>query len=487
MTKSLVDHERLKLLNHELSLEKDALRLRKYNKLKRYSPYPKQQEFHAAGASYAERCLGAGNQTGKTLAGSMEMAMHATGKYPDWWEGAVFKRPIVAWVGGHTAETIRDTTQKLLVGRIQDPDGLGTGSIPLEDIIEPVRSLGIKDALDHIKVRHRSGGVSLIFFKSYEKGREKWQGETIDILWPDEEPSPDIYSEGKTRTNNGQLGQMVMLTYTPLLGMTDISHSFYQNPTPAQHLTIMTIEDVDHYTDEEKAAIIAGYPLHEREARANGVPILGSGRVFPLAEEGIRFDPFVIPPHYARLIGCDFGWDHPQGWVSAAYDADEDIVYILNEYKEREQTPEFAAITVKKWHIGEGKWPIPVVWPHDGYQHDKGSGLQLAQQYKDAGLAMHHEHATHSSGGYGTEAGIMEMLDRMRTGRLKVASTCSQWFEEFRLYHRKDGKIVKERDDLMSATRMIIMMLRVAEVPDSYYEEGDYYQSPPRQVGVMGY
>ena len=78
MTSPLVDHDRLKLLKRELALSKDLLHIRKYNKLKRYEPYPKQQEFHAAGADYAERCLGAGNQTGKTLAGSMEMAMHAT-------------------------------------------------------------------------------------------------------------------------------------------------------------------------------------------------------------------------------------------------------------------------------------------------------------------------------------------------------------------------------------------------------------------------
>jgi hypothetical protein len=36
------------------------------------------------------------------------------------------------------------------------------------------------------------------------------------------------------------------------------------------------------------------------------------------------------------------------------------------------------------------------------------------------------------------------------------------WFEEFRLYHRKEGKVVKENDDLMAATRYAIMMLRYA-------------------------
>ncbi len=63
------------------------------------------------------------------------------------------------------------------------------------------------------------------------------------------------------------------------------------------------------------------------------------------------------------------------------------------------------------------------------------------------------------------EAGLMEMLDRMQTGRLKVAKHLQDWWEEFRLYHRKDGKVVAVGDDLMSATRYGVMMLRRAKEP----------------------
>ena len=56
------------------------------------------------------------------------------------------------------------------------------------------------------------------------------------------------------------------------------------------------------------------------------------------------------------------------------------------------------------------------------------------------------------------------MLDRMQTGRFKVFETVGDFFEEFRLYHRKDGKIVKERDDLISATRYALMMKRFATI-----------------------
>jgi hypothetical protein len=54
------------------------------------------------------------------------------------------------------------------------------------------------------------------------------------------------------------------------------------------------------------------------------------------------------------------------------------------------------------------------------------------------------------------------MLQRMQTGRWKVFNTCQRWIEEFRLYHRDDGRIVKERDDLISASRYAMMMRRYA-------------------------
>jgi hypothetical protein len=67
------------------------------------------------------------------------------------------------------------------------------------------------------------------------------------------------------------------------------------------------------------------------------------------------------------------------------------------------------------------------------------------------------KHAPHKTGGYFTEPGIVEMLTRLRDGRLKVAPNLHLWSEEFEMYHRKDGLIVKENDDLMSATRIGVM------------------------------
>jgi len=45
---------------------------------------------------------------------------------------------------------------------------------------------------------------------------------------------------------------------------------------------------------------------------------------------------------------------------------------------------------------------------------------------------------------------------------LRGVRDLEDWFQKFRLHHRKDGKVVKKGDDLMSATRYGVMMLRFA-------------------------
>jgi len=236
---------------------------------------------------------------------------------------------------------------------------------------------------------------------------------------------------------------------------------FLQEPNPDRADINMTIDDVGHYTEEDKARIISSYPAHEREARAKGIPILGSGRVFPIVEDGIKVQAFPIPPHWPRIAGIDFGIDHPTAVVWMAWDRDADVLYVTDCYRVKDQSPIMHAAAVR----ARGEW-VPVAWPHDGLQRDKGSGEQLAKQYRDQGLNLTKDRATFDDGSNGLEAGVAEMLARMQTQRLKVFAHLQDWFEEFRLYHRKDGLIVRLTDDLMSATRYAMMMRRFAKTQE---------------------
>lgn len=402
----------------------------------------------------------AGNQLGKTVAGAAETAMHLTGQYPQEWQGKRFDGPVTWIAGSESAELTRDGVQRLLVGQPDQEEQWGTGFIPQAAIAGRARRMGVVNALDSVTVRHVSGGQSTLLLKSYDQGRTKWQANTVHGVWFDEEPPEDVYFEGITRTN--ATGGIIMVTFTPLKGMSSVVARYLLEKDEGSEdraVVTMTIDDAEHYTPEERAKIIASYPAHEREARTKGIPTLGSGLIFPVLEENIVCEPFDPPKHWVRIGGLDFGWDHPTAAVELAWDRDADVIYVTKDYRQREATPIVHAAAVKPW----GAW-LPWAWPHDG-NNDTAAGENLSKQYGEQGLSMLSERATFEDGSNSVEAGIMEMLDRMLTGRFKVFRTCGAFLEERRMYHRKDGKIVKERDDVISAARYAVMMKRFAKVP----------------------
>lgn len=393
------------------------------------------------------------------------MAFHQTGMYPEWWQGKRWNRAVTGWALGESMESTRDTMQRLILGR---PGEWGTGTIPEELLVgEPKRAQGIADSVDCVFVRHISGGISRLYFKSYEKGRSKLQGETLDFAALDEEPPLDIYTEVLTRTNATK--GIVWITFTPLLGMSQVVMRFLQEESPDRADINMTIEDVGHYSREDIERIVSSYPEHEREARAKGIPILGSGRIFPIAESAITVEPFQIPDHWPAICGIDFGIDHPSAGAWLAWDRDTDTTYVYDAYRVKDETP----VEIVPRILQRGSW-VPVAWPADGLQRSKGDGIQLADMYRNEGANMLHEFAQLPETGDETgrqmsrtsvEAGVMQMFDAMKKGKFKVFSNLHDWFDEFRLYHRKDGQIVKLNDDLLSATRYGWVMRRYAQTP----------------------
>lgn len=250
------------------------------------------------GATKRERMLSAGNQLGKTLSSSAEVAMHLTGNYPAWWAGKRFSLGNHWLAGSESGELTKRGIQRLLFGR--DPRlNPGRGMVPRDCILGFTWSRHVNDLIDTARIRfkdeHGNEHVSTISLKAYEQGRGKWQADTVDGVWFDEEPPEEIYTEGLTRTN-AVMGP-VIVTCTLLSGMTSIASRFWLelHKYPDAGMVNMTIDEVDHYSAEQKAAIIASYPAHEREARTKGVPMLGSGRIFTVEEESIVVRPFRCP------------------------------------------------------------------------------------------------------------------------------------------------------------------------------------------------
>jgi hypothetical protein len=238
--------------------------------------------------------------------------------------------------------------------------------------------------------------------------------------------------------------------------------------TPSAAIVFLGIDDAEHFSPEQRAELLTRYPEHERLARLYGIPQLGSGAVFPYPEEDILCDDIPIPAHWAEIGGLDFGWDHPTAAVKLAWDRDADRVYVTKDYARSKAEPLLHAAALKAWGAD-----LPWAWPADGIGADgKGGGEPLRMQYQKHGLKLLSEHAQTADGSVAVEAGIMEMADRMLTGRWKVFRSCMIWRAEYRTYHRDKGKIVKLYDDAISASRYASVMLRFARAkgpaPDRY-------------------
>ncbi len=424
-----------------------------------FAPYPKQKEFLALGATKRERLLMAGNRVGKTEVGAFEAACHATGEYPEWWVGRRFEKPTRGWVCGETSLLARDVCQTKLCGDPGVVAAQGTGMIPKDAIVDTSLARGITDAYDTLQVRHKSGGISIIRFKSYEQGRTKFQGEGLHWIWFDEEPPLDVYSEGLTRI--GELDGLAFVTFTPLRGPTEVVLRYTDEPSPDRAIVGMTLDDIPpggHLSAEAKKKMVDGYLPHQREARALGLPMMGEGKIFTCTEASITEAPIErVPDYWRKIWGVDFGIGHPFGAALILWDVDNDVIHVHHVIRVADQYPINHAFAMRQ--IGAA---VPVAWPTDGTVR-RDDGKPLSDHYKRHGLRMLGEHATWPDGSVSTEAGVIEMDERMRSGRFKVAAHLTEFFEEYRSYHRKDGKIVKLRDDVLSATRVAVMSKRYAK------------------------
>lgn len=408
------------------------------NQLGRYTPNLKQRQFHVLRMTAQERLFLAGNRCGKTFCGAMEMIFHLTGLYPAWWEGARYNRPVQAWAASVTAEATRDILQATYMGA-----GEGHGLIPPYLITRKTIKRGVADAVDQVYVRHVSGGQSVLGFKSYDQGREKFQGTARDMIHLDEEPDISIYEECLTRTMT--VAGHILLTMTPLKGMTEVCQRFMHHTGTGKALVQAGWEDAPHLSEAEIARLMQSLRPYELEARRSGMPVLGRGKVFPVAEAEVFVSPFEIPPHFARVYGLDFGWSNPTACVWAAHDRENDIVYIYDCYTASEQPPAVHAANIK----ARGEWLHGVCDPA-GQSATPMDGASLIDVYERAGLKLTKADNT-------VEAGLMQMLERMQQGRLKVFDTLEAWKHEFRLYQRDEqGRIVKRHDHLLDATRYVI-------------------------------
>ena len=441
--------------------------------------YPKHLDFFRAGATHRDRLFIAANRVGKTIGGCFEDSLHLTGlydTYAPWWEGRRFSTPVRGWVWGDSDEKIKETVQDILLG---PPNDWGTGLIPGEHITKIERAASpIKDVVDTVQVRHASGGVSRLQFKSYAQGRKAAEGTFQHFIHGDEEMPLDIKTECLLRTmsTGDQAPGLFMLTFTPLQGLSETVLSYMpdgqlpEGPQDGeQYVVNAEWDDVPHLSESERASLLALIPPYQRDARTRGLPILGAGAIYPVPEDDYLVDPFEIPKHWRRAYALDVGWNRTAA-VWGALDPEQDRWTLYHEHYGSHAEPSIHARAIQ----APGAWIRGVIDPASRGRSQE-DGKQLIQTYMDLGLDL-------TAAINAVETGLYQVWELLSTGRIKVFRTLSNWRKECRLYHRDEkGRIVKANDHLMDCTRYLVMSGKevaqceaptAVQVPTQFYHPG---------------
>jgi phage terminase large subunit-like protein len=463
---------------------------RKFHRLDYWGPnewYESQKHFFLCGATHRQRLIRGGNQSGKTLAASFETALHLTGLYPRWWQGKRFDHPIRAWIAGPSREAVREGPQYKLLGIAGAGGEFGSGMIPASAMVglsPPVMIPGGGRCVDSFGVQHygrdgKPNGISTAMYKSFEQGVEKFQGESVHVIWIDERCSEALYAENLARTPATK--GIIYLSYTPLRGGGELTYRFLNEPNPDRCDVRIPGSEAVHIDPAKRESVGESLLEHERAARLEGIPQFGIARIFPvrLSDLTKQFSPDNDIPDTARWnVGLDFGgFNHPAAIVLTAFVPETDQFFAVDSQKLTTGDVGDHARAIAALSRG---LMIPISWPHDGHQKQAAkAGKELADCYRAEGLPMMRSHVTNPSGGISVEPAIRDMISYMRRpGGFIIASHLSELLEEMASYHLDEKhNIVRIRDDLVSALRYSFMARRQGKI----LEMCEHY---PRAVGV---
>ncbi len=441
--------------------------------------YPKQIELFNASTDNQQLVFIGPNGSGKSLAGGYFDSVHLTGLYPEWWEGHKWSRGIKTWVAGINAKSVRDGIQVTLLGKESD---IGSGLIPKHLILDYKTKAGVPGAIESVSVQHSSGNISELHFKSYIEEIAAYSGASdIDLIHLDEEPPLGIDTECTARIfrTNGRK----ILTFTPDKGLSETmlqifpdGHLRVGNVGTGKYCVNLDMDDVPHYTEEQKRGFYNALPPYQREAKYYGRPSIGGGLIYPIFEGDIKFRMIqgVPDPKLPRAYGMDPGWQRTAvAW--GAYDEHRDIWYVYDEYCRGQDNYKIHASAIK----ARGEWIYGVI--------DKAAKDQNGVLEKEKALDLYINEGLNlilSPAGKLVEAGIVEVWGRFSTGRLFIAEHCQNILKELRLYRRNEkGEIVTRRGvdgsghDCLDAVRYLVCYGNSAlrsspeftdDIPDNY-------------------
>lgn len=482
-----------------------------------YTPTRKQWEYICADKPNAQILFSANNRQGKTLAKGYKFARHLTGLYPEKtrllintkiedgkivreysdpvsWTGMKFDRPIIAAIGGVTAQTTRDLLAYLLLGHPKK-EGWGTGMIP-GNCFDPSSDItfmngGVPGQIDYVRIKHytegRHDGYSILYFFSHSSDYERLQGYQFHLVGIDEESKYMVYDELRARTIDTD--GIIDVTFTPLKGYSEVVADFLENIHSSQEddytgdeiaqevkkekiVIFCSVDETDHWTLEKKERIKArwrGHPLED--ARIYGKPKRGDGLIYRFTRDQIVCEPFDPPKYWKRIVGLDFphGFNGTFAAVFFAIEPDSGNGYIYDVYESSKQLPQI----YKDALLSRGCRKIPCSWPADASIKDS-EGKAIRDAYSEVGIYMLHRPAyiqlDDGSQRFSTWGAIDRCATAFLRGNLKImyAPRCEKLIKDILSYSEEDGEVKKDqKDHTVDAMHKGWVMREFAEAPVS--------------------
>ena len=449
-----------------------------FNKMKFFEPEDWQQNAIALGATQDIRMVSAGNRLGKTFFSTYETAIHATGKYPDDWNGLRFDKPInIMVMGWDWTQLCRPkATQELLLGK---PDERGSGWLPREDMVKMVPKVGLQNTVSTVYVKHYDelgvyDGDSRITFDVYSAGMGTLMGTEIDFALLDEQVPADIFAQVKRRLWSAR-GSLLYVA-TPEHGRDEVIDSFW-NDDGIHHdgLIRVTLWDSSLFTDDEKKKMYDTTAPWARSYAIEGIPSAGSGSVFAGILKETLLEPVIdIKPNWKRMSAADLGYKDDMAFTFIAKDPKTGIHYL---YKERGYTQTDAVICASGVKpLQEGF--IPMILPADG-DSERGLGDTYRSIFKSAGLIMTEEQARNwhydpTGKDRAIKPGIIYMRELMQAGLFKVHPSCANFLREYSLYsYDTNGKFIDKDNHYIDSARYCLMAIDKFGVSETDHKSKD--------------
>jgi phage terminase large subunit-like protein len=442
-----------------------------YNQLKYFRPFQHQLKFFSTGTSDRRGILAA-NRIGKTVSTCYETAMHLTGQYPDWWPGKRYDKPVTAMVAGEGWSQVALVLQNELLGTndVKIRDAIGTGAIPRACIVmDTMRSDGANCI--GVEVRHITGSKSYLLFANYTQEVRQMQGFKLNLAVFDEQPPDDFFSEIVTRTATTQ-GQ-VLCSFTPLKGLNGLVSKFWNHEEGYDHIRV-SWDDVPEYDpwgepfllNETRQQLERDYLPHERDARRNGVPVMGKGAVFQ-----IRTWPTYRTGTYdfrnsglLRVIALDLGLVNDKTVLSLMYWDPNGQEAWLDRQIVVKGTEEANPVNYINHLMRPEVFGCPIVLPPDAgtvgrYTMSALSIRQLFEQYE---LNIYPEPIRNPPDEQGRTTnhkafGINMMRQMMEMSTLHINENCVEFLRECQNYYVDQQGRFSDPDDCIDSARYALL------------------------------